>query len=361
MLDILSRNADAGSTSIIRHTAQVIDKGNSRAGVLRRCVAYDDLGQETSWLIEKHHFVHKGHLSDNDEATKPFVEAQVYEAVSGWGSLRNFRAPEFMGKQVTPYGWRLWLEDLEKSGCKKVGTPTDLETAHKIARAVGVFSGNYWLNGDLADLPDLSRKGRLPGMLRPKRSQEFIAEATTDLTRGQVDGRGFAEMVLELGSWSEWLYRRSSDEGAVAVCHGDVHGGNFMVAPDGQLVLLDFEKVCLGPVGLDMGRFLGEPAMRAARTSTRGKRDIEQFLEEWRAGVKLEYQHGLEESGVVHDREIASFNVDYFFVLRVAVLICERERGGDRRKLHRNSDGIGFLVSYVWDLGDKLINEMGRR
>ncbi len=50
-------------------------------------------------------------------------------------------------------------------------------------------------------------------------------------------------------------HRRWREFGEVVVCHGDVHPGNVMMRTDGP-VLLDWDLLCLAPVGWDHGPLL---------------------------------------------------------------------------------------------------------
>ncbi len=360
--DLVTALADAAYSTqdaIVRYEAEILEAGNSNSGLLRRCVAFDGQGLVLSRLIEKHFMEFRGSFAFR-RSGNPCVEAQVYKALEGGEALQGCRTPVLLGEGSTPYGWRLWLEDLTESGCRKVRTPRKVELAERIALAVGQFSGYASLSRQLENLSVLAPGDRLPGVLRVKWSRRYLSKVIDDLTHGAVDGDAFADAIKMLFSLAGMVVERAGSDGVVTVCHGDVHSGNVMEEPDGGLVLMDFEKAFWGPVGLDVGRFLGEPLMLAARRSKRDKMDLTSLCDEWRRRTTDAYLDGLKQAGVSVDHAVVRSNVDYFFVLSMAVLLCVRECEGSRRDQHREGAGTGRLLARVQQVAEGWLDEVGR-
>lgn len=62
--------------------------------------------------------------------------------------------------------------------------------------------------------------------------------------------RGYPRL-LEYTELGENLWQRVKDL-PVGNCHGDLHRGNLLEAPDGTIYLLDFDTVCRAPVMFDV-------------------------------------------------------------------------------------------------------------
>jgi CheY-like chemotaxis protein len=96
----------------------------------------------------------------------------------------------------------------------------------------------------------LAALDRLMDDTQPWRSiRERRLTTIRDLRRAVVAD----ELVVAQADWSELFerYEASTVEVGYSVAHGDLHGGNVLVRPDGEPILIDFGDVGLHPVGQD--------------------------------------------------------------------------------------------------------------
>jgi hypothetical protein len=113
-----------------------------------------------------------------------------------------------------------------------------------------------------AMLPDLhdalrSYPGELPALCANDipRGLEMLAHDATRLSGTDVD------LLLASAERLRPLWEGPRDDGQPL--HGDAHPGNVIATRDGELVWIDFEDVCLGPVEWDLATIMDPGAVAA--------------------------------------------------------------------------------------------------
>lgn len=176
-------------------------------------------------------------------------EIRLYRSGLASEPGRWFRVPAVLGVERQGKCWHLFLEDL--LGGARPRSAADFVTC---ARGLAELGARYY--GGAA--PELSWLSWEPTFaLRP---YEPGIRACSQLLQ-PADGRRLLGLFERLCAEEADLVAHLSSLPRT-LCHGDAHAGNMIMDPTqvGRTVIMDWQLVNTGPVGMDLGRLMSVPS-----------------------------------------------------------------------------------------------------
>ena len=176
-------------------------------------------------------------------------EVELYRSglVSEPGSW--FRAPAVLGVQRQGKCWHLFLEDL-RGGARPRSAADFVTCARGLAELGARFSGDA--APELAWTTKYCTFALRPHELGIRACSRLLAPAEGRRLLRVFEGLCAEEtnLIAHLRSLPRTL------------CHGDAHAGNMIMDPTrvGRAVLLDWQRVHVGPVGVDLGKLMSVPS-----------------------------------------------------------------------------------------------------
>lgn len=176
-------------------------------------------------------------------------EVQLYRSGLVSEPGRWFRAPVVFGVERQGKCWHLFLEDL-RGGTR----PRSAEDFVNCGRGLAELGARFY--GDAAPALDWETAGCTFGL----RQYELGIRACSQFLAPN-DGRRLLNVFERLCAEEANLvaHLRSLPR---TLCHGDAHAGNMIMDPTrlGRAVLLDWQRVQIGPLGLDLGKLMSVPS-----------------------------------------------------------------------------------------------------